>query len=67
MSKTFNIYLEGPSLEFAIDDIWPDGDAPENPTEEDVADAMRNYGFNLIRDWNLDDGLEVWINGLVKV
>ncbi len=65
--KTFSIHLEGPSFELEISEVWPDGDAPDNPTAEDVAKTMREYGYNLIRDWGLDDGLEVYIDGYVKV
>lgn len=42
------------------EDIWPDGDAPENPTAEDVADLIcKEGGFpKIIDEWNLDDGLD---------
>ena len=66
-NKTFSVHLEGPTFELEIDEIWPDGDAPDNPTTEDVVIAMRDYGSRLIRDWALDDGLEVYVDGYMKV
>lgn len=40
------------------DEIWPDGDAPANPTAEDVKDVILKCGGfpKIIEDWNLDDG-----------
>lgn len=48
-----------------VDEIWPDGDAPENPTTEDVLERMATYGslFRLIREWSLDADLDVTVNG----
>lgn len=66
MSDTFTVYLEGPSFELSIDEIWPDEkDRPEDPTEEDVIEAMKEYGSvaRVIRDWNLDDGIEINVTG----
>ena len=39
-------------------DLWPDGDAPENPTAEQVAALIRKEGGfpKIIDEWNLDDG-----------
>jgi len=65
--ENFTVHLEGPSFELELDEIWPDGDAPEDPTAEDVVEVMRDYGSSLIRDWSLDDGLEIYINGYLKV
>lgn len=51
-----------------LDEIWPDGDAPENPTIEDVYKAMGNKdgtpptntsALDIIHDWNLDDGTQI--------
>lgn len=41
------------------DDIWPDDDAPENPTAADVAARIRKDGGfpDVIGSWNLDSGL----------
>lgn len=64
--KTFTITVEG-SYTLTVDEIWPDGDAPENPTREDVAAAMKkscHSTYQLMRDWNLDDGMCVDVDGL---
>lgn len=36
-------------------ELWPDGDGPENPTEEDVKKLIEKHGgiANIIKDWNL--------------
>lgn len=54
MPKTFYIDIAG-YYPLTVEDIWPDGNAPENPTDEDVAVRMREYGdvFTTLRDWNL--------------
>lgn len=63
MSKTFEVWVEGPSFTLTEEEIWPDGDAPENPTDADVIDAMMDYGSasSVIRDWALDDGLTIHV------
>lgn len=37
------------------DQIWPDGDAPENPTADDVREVIEAEGgiLQVIDDWNL--------------
>jgi hypothetical protein len=36
--------------------LWPDGDAPENPTAADVEELIENDGGyeRIISEWNLD-------------
>lgn len=41
-----------PDTHLSVADVWPDGDAPENPTPEDVAAVMRVYG-GVISDWKV--------------
>ena len=64
MTDTFSVWVEGPTFELTIEEVWPDGDAPENPTDQDVVEAMKNYGSPgmVIRDWALDDGLKICVN-----
>lgn len=47
-----------------VDSIWPDGDASENPTVEDVYDVIDSCGgpAEIIRDWNLDPYLTLDIS-----
>ncbi|NBU69879.1 MAG: hypothetical protein EBS53_00225 [Bacteroidetes bacterium] len=37
--------------------LWPDGDAPENPTEDDVRELIESCGgiHRVLDDWNLGD------------
>jgi hypothetical protein len=41
--KMFLVEVSG-SLAFTVEDLWPDGDAPTNPTAEDAAKALREIG-----------------------
>lgn len=56
----FNITIEA-SADLEIEDLWPDGDAPENPTVEDVEKLIESDGGpkRILRDWNLDSDLAV--------
>lgn len=49
------------TIALSIDEIWPDGDAPENPTAEDVAAVMRVGGTStrVLHDWSLDSYINV--------
>ncbi len=48
-----------------IKEIWPDGDAPENPTVADVrARFLKDGRGNIIaaaQEWNLDQGADLII------
>lgn len=59
---TFSITLESDNL-LEAGDIWPDGDAPENPTTEDVIKAIKEVGSvrDLIRDWGFT--IDVSVDG----
>jgi hypothetical protein len=50
----------------SVDDIWPDGDAPENPTVSDVRQVFIESGRGNImraaREWNLDDDADLTIS-----
>lgn len=59
--KTFTIRIEGQHL-LTVDEIWPDGDAPENPTVSDVVARIKKScagAYDLVYDWNLDVDVEV--------
>ena len=60
----FCIHIET-DVELCTSDIWPDGDAPENPTTLDVAKAMEECGNKrtVLDDWGLTYGLEVTVTG----
>jgi hypothetical protein len=40
--------------ELTEEQIWPDGDGPENATADDVRDLMDDDVHETLRDWNLD-------------
>ena len=46
-------------------EFWPDGDAPDNPTVDDAIARIKESGSVLdwMRDWNVDRGLTVSVNG----
>jgi hypothetical protein len=51
-------------VSLGVDEIWPDGDAPENPTLADVAKVVDLCGgaMRVLRDWDIDCGLELTIS-----
>jgi hypothetical protein len=58
--RTVTIMFSG-ELELDEDSIWPDKDAPENWTADDVKAVMEACGSKqrVIDDWNLIDNLRV--------
>lgn len=57
--KTFTLRLAPSTFTLGVDEIWPDGDAPENPTVEDVVAQMEKSQMT-IDEWNLrPDRVEV--------
>jgi hypothetical protein len=52
-----------PPMELAVDEIWPEGNAPENPTPEDVVEAMKAVQYahpaRVAAEWLLIDKLRV--------
>lgn len=59
-SKRFYIEFSG-GYELDVADIWVDGDAPENPTVQDVVDVIEESWSEgrFIDDWNLIPTIEV--------
>ena len=53
------------SINLTVSDLWPDGDAPANPTVLDVAKLIAKCGglHNVIHDWNLDPNIALDITG----
>lgn len=45
----------------SVDEVWPDGDAPPDPTAQDVIEVINNHGgpVQIITDWDLDADLNV--------
>lgn len=64
--KTFRITYEV-DVELTANEIWPDGDGPENPTSDDVIELVKRlYGYfpsRIVGDWALDDSGQLCIDG----
>jgi len=58
--KLFLITFSG-GVSLSTKAVWPDGDAPKNPTDADVAATMRGYGtkWHTLHEWNLTDDVQV--------
>lgn len=51
-----------PDVELSLSDIWDEGEAPENPTPDDVIQVMRDEDtslFDVARKWLLVENLYV--------
>lgn len=57
-NKTFNLRYDI-DVVLTIDELWPDGDAPLDPSVADVEALIKQCGGwrKVIADWSLDDGL----------
>jgi len=57
--KKFSLEI---SLSVTLDasQLWPDGDGPDNPTEDDVMELIEKCGGaeSIIDDWSLGDNLD---------
>lgn len=58
---SFTIHIDG---DFVLDleQIWPDGNAPDEPTAEDVVKVLESCGslFSVLNDWCLDPRVVVY-------
>lgn len=58
---TFTISF--PDMDLALEDIWPNGDAPDNPTPEDVIEVMKEtkyaHPMTVAKEWELIETLSV--------
>ena len=57
----FTIHLET-EVSLTLDQLWPDGDVPENPTVEDVYGLIKQCGGGeqVLSEWALGP-LQVWV------
>lgn len=67
-TKLFELSFSG-SVVLTEDEIWPDGDAPETPTYRDVLRRIGEWRSRgeLIRDWSLDDVIDVEVNDVTNI
>jgi hypothetical protein len=64
--KKFRIRIDIEAT-LTVDQLWPDGDAPENPTVEDVLKVIDDAGrLDIIEDWCLvsDDRQCISVDGV---
>jgi len=54
--------------EFGIEELWLNGDTPENPTSDDVLKLISRCGGadRIVQDWNFDTGY-VAVTPVVRV
>lgn len=63
-APTFSFVFEG-EVELSAGDIWPDGDAPENPTTQDVVARIQTRWWRIdrfMREWNLTDDVHLYVD-----
>ena len=61
----FSLDYSGSAV-LTVDELWPDGDAPENFTEDDVRELIDDHGgpVAILRDWSMDDCLDLHVTKL---
>lgn len=64
MTQTFNIYIDF-SADLTVSEIWPDGDAPENPTSKDVMAKLMGGDkwcshTQVLEEWGMMDDNSGW-------
>lgn len=68
--KVFSIRFEVEES-FSVKEIWPDGDAPENPTAEDVKkEFLRSCRRDIIQgleDWGMIDRYDQWSLDIIEL
>lgn len=51
------------NVDLSMEELWPDGDGPEDPTEEDVVNLIKSEGgiLEILNDWNLSELVKVYV------
>jgi hypothetical protein len=51
-------------VSLSVEEIWPDGDAPENPSVDDVLAVIQQCGgrYRVLRDWELASDLALTVS-----
>ena len=64
-APVFTVSVEA-YYDLTVGEIWPNGDAPDNPTVNDVIAVMHAEGgqHSLMSTWGLDDDLVVTVDGV---
>ncbi|RKZ99308.1 MAG: hypothetical protein DRQ42_08030 [Gammaproteobacteria bacterium] len=60
--ERFNLEITSGHIVLTADQIWPDGDGPDNPTAEDVLARIEADGgaLTVLDGWFLDDNMMVY-------
>lgn len=62
MTASISINIEA-NTDLSVSDMWPDGDAPANPTASDVVQLLLDGGLRSnLRDWSLLDHLDILVS-----
>lgn len=61
----FHITIEV-NVDLDYEELWPDGDGPLDPTEDDVRRLISKEGgpSRIIDEWNLQDDLDLYVHKL---
>lgn len=51
-------------VSYSVEEIWPDGDAPENPTLDDVMKVIEKCGGKrrILDDWSMVNDLDLEVS-----
>lgn len=62
-TKTFHFSIEA-DVSLDVDEIWPDKNAPENPTLEDVIAVIRKDGGMraVLEEWGLQNDIRLTVS-----
>jgi len=61
--KSFGFSISA-ELSLDVEEIWPDGDWPEDPTVDDVPKVIAQCGgkMRILHDWDLDSDLDLTVS-----
>jgi hypothetical protein len=67
MSKRFELTVRG-TVVLGVEQIWPDGDAPDNPSAADVEAVISEEGgfARVLCDWSLEDAFDFCVYEVVS-
>jgi len=64
MEKPFTLTVHT-EIQLSVDDVWPDGDAPRNPTFVEVMELLKNECVSrgkVISEWGLEEHTTVTVS-----
>jgi len=63
-ASSIDLEFEGHTT-LELDEVWPDGDAPENPTAADVVARIKSDCHSLsdlLHDWSIEEFVECFVS-----